>query len=429
MQKVKQLWLEVLSLSRKEKLFLLFAMLCSFLISADYAIIRPVSNSLFIHQYGSGFFPHVWLVSLPFNLAVVALYNFLLPKVGCLKLFIGTTVAVIAGNFFCAGSISKISFLPFIFYIWKDVYVLLMFQQLWSVIHSTMKIENAKYLYGFLFGIGALGAFSGSFIPGFCAVKMGSESLLYFTLPLYFLLSLFYFGLLRYSNYVKKVFSEKTKKGASLPAGFKLIFSSKLLTAILLITAFMQITATITDFQFQNFLESAYPDKDIRTALFGKVACLGNIFTMFFQFIGTYLLIHFFGLQKSHLIVPVFLGINAVSLLFFPVLGVVTYSFLMIKCFDFSVFSVIKEMLYIPLRIEEKFQAKALIDVFITRASKAIASFFILFMQYFFITNSLVFLSWVNLSLFCIWCLLIVSIKSSYQTQEKLPPAQPELSS
>ena len=421
MQKIKQLWQEMFSLSRKEKFFLFFAMVCSFLISADYAIIRPVTNSLFIHVYGSKFFPYVWLVSLPFNLAVVSLYNYLLPKIGCFRIFIITTVAIIASNLSCALWISKVSFLPFVFYIWKDVYVLLMFQQIWSVIHSTMKVENAKYLYGFLFGIGALGAFAGSFVPGFFAVKMGSESLLNFTLPIYLLLTASYFGLLRFSNQVEQVVSEKTKQGASLPQGCKLIFSSRLLMAILLITAFMQITATVTDFQFQSFLENAYPDKDIRTALLGKVACVGNIFTMFFQFFGTYLLIHFFGLQKSHLIVPVFLGINAISFLLFPVLGVVTYSFLMIKCFDFSVFSVIKEMLYIPLRIEEKFQAKALIDVFITRASKAIASFFILFLQYVFVVNSIVFLSWVNLILFCAWCFLILSIKSSYQTSDKLP--------
>ncbi|MBX9924552.1 MAG: hypothetical protein K2Y01_10620 [Rhabdochlamydiaceae bacterium] len=421
MPKVKQFWQQIQALSRKEKLFLLFSMFCSFLISADYAIIRPVSNSLFIHTYGADFFPYVWLVSLPFNLAVVSLYNYLLPKIGCFKIFIISTAAVIIGNVFCGMYISESTSLPFAFYIWKDVYVLLMFQQLWSVIHSTMKMENAKYLYGFLFGIGALGAFTGSFIPGFCAVQMGSESLLYFTVPIYLILVGVYFGLLRHSNHVEKSVSEKTKQSASLPQGCKLIFSSRLLTAILFITAFMQITATLTDFQFQHFLENAYPDKDLRTALFGRIACLGNILTMFFQFVGTYLLIHFFGLQKSHLLVPIFLGINAISFLAFPVIGVVAYSYLMIKCFDFSVFSVIKEMLYIPLRIEEKFQAKALIDVFITRASKAIASFFILFSQTFFVTYSIFSLTWINLSLFCIWCFLIASIKSSYQqTPEKV---------
>jgi AAA family ATP:ADP antiporter len=421
MQKIKEVWRSISELEGKEKFFLFFAMLCGFLISADYAIIRPVSNSLVIHQYGSKIFPYVWLVSLPFNLAVVSLYNYLLPKIGCFKLFIATSVAIIGGNLYSAAYISDSTVLPFAFYIWKDVYVLLMFQQLWSVIHATMKMQNAAYLYGFLFGVGALGAFFGSFVPGFFAVKMGSEFLLNSTAPIYLLLAGAYFGLLRCSNQVEKAVSEKTKQGASLPQGCKLIFSSKLLTAILLITAFMQITATVTDFQFQTYLENAYPEKDIRTALFGRIACLGNILTMFFQFVGTFLLVHFFGLQKTHLLVPILLGCNAITFLFFPVLGVMTYSFLMIKCFDFSVFSVIKEMLYIPLRVEEKFQAKALIDVFITRASKAIASFFILFLQYVFSGSTLVFLSWINLSIFALWCVLIVSIKSSYPAPDKLP--------
>ena len=230
-----------------------------------------------------------------------------------------------------------------------------------------------------------------------------------------------YFYLLRFSNQVEKHVSEKTQQGASLPQGVKIICSSHLLVAISLITAFMQITATVTDFQFQSYLEQAYPDKDIRTALFGKIACLGNILTMFFQFIGTFLLIHFFGLQKSHLMVPIFLGCNAISFLIFPALGVMTYSYVMIKCFDFSVFSVIKEMLYIPLRMEEKFQAKALIDVFVIRASKAVASLFILLIQFVFVSSPVSWLSWINLLIFCVWCFVIYSIKSSYSSSEKLP--------
>ena len=60
---------------------------------------------------------------------------------------------------------------------------MLMFQQLWSVIHSTISFGRAKYLYGLFFGMGALGAAIGSILPGYFAVKMGSESLLMATLP------------------------------------------------------------------------------------------------------------------------------------------------------------------------------------------------------------------------------------------------------
>ena len=63
-----------------------------------------------------------------------------------------------------------------------------------------------------------------------------------------------------------------------------------------------------------------------------------------------------------------------------------------IKCFDYSVFGIIKEMLYQPLKVEEKFKAKAIIDVFTYRSAKAVASLIILLLQYLFLKNILILL-------------------------------------
>ena len=49
-----------------------------------------------------------------------------------------------------------------------------------------------------------------------------------------------------------------------------------------------------------------------------------------------------------------------------------------VKALDYSIFGIIKEQLYIPLGINEKFKAKAIIDVFAYRSSKALASLLIL---------------------------------------------------
>jgi ATP:ADP antiporter, AAA family len=409
---------EIVSFSWKEKSFLLCAMLCGFFISADYAIIRPVSNSLFIHAYGAKMFPYAWLIGIPFNLLIVSLYNYFLPKLGCFRMFLFSTALITAGNLFCAVEIQKIPFLPFGFYIWKEVYVMLMFQQLWSVIHATVQLKKAKYLYGFLFGIGALGGFSGSFLPGFFAVKMGSESLLFSTLPIYAALTLSYFWLLKFTDQIDRAVGKETAASNSLPQGIRLIFSSRLLLSILAMVCFMQITATLTDFQFHSMLERIYPDKDVRTEFIGKIACIGNVLTMSFQFFGTFLLVHFLGLQRSHFLVPFLLSLNAVIFVFFPVFGLISYSFIVIKSFDFSLFGVIKEMLYIPMRIEEKFQAKAIIDVFMYRTSKAIASFSILCLQL--LTSQIqMYLSWVNLAIFVGWCLLVASMKEDYAVSER----------
>ncbi len=70
----------------------------------------------------------------------------------------------------------------------KDIYIVLMFKQLWSMIHSTIPASRAKYLYGCIFGVGTLGAITGSLIPSFFAVNIGSEQLFLCTLPLYLIL-------------------------------------------------------------------------------------------------------------------------------------------------------------------------------------------------------------------------------------------------
>ncbi len=406
--------------STKEKIFLLLAMITGLLIGGDYAVIRPVSHSFFIHFYGSKAFPYVWLCTVPINLLAVSLYNYFLPRLGCFRLFCVITALIAFGNFLTGLFIEQIPFISFAFYIWKEVYVLIMLQQLWSVIHATIALQEAKYLYGVLFGFGALGGFLGSLVPGFLAVKMGSQSLLFFTLPIYAVLVVVYLFLLRHAGPLEEIKTQKTKQSSSFSKGMQLISSSKLLMAILCMTVFMQITATITDFQFQSFLEKVYPEKDLRTEFFGRLTSFGNVLTMFSQFFGTFLLIRFLGLQKTHMLVPFLLALSAISFVLFPSFGPISCGFLLIKCFDFSIFAVIKEMLYIPMRIEEKFQAKAIIDVFVYRSAKVVASLAILGLQLFLPSYGLSFLSFLNLSLFVAWCFLIAFLRTSYQDAESL---------
>lgn len=260
-----------------------------------------------------------------------------------------------------------------------------------------------------------LEVFLGSLCPGFLAVKIGSENLLFATVPIYILLMFFYSELIARSGNVEiKLKKDEGIKNFFLQ-GYSLIKDSKHLVFILMLVICMQVTATLTDFEFNMLLEEKIPEKDLRTAFFGKLLGLGNILTMSFQFVGTYILIHFLGLHRSHLFVPVILCANTLLFLVFPVFGLITFSFLLIKCFDFSVFGVIKEMLYIPLKVEEKFQAKAFIDVFVHRGAKAFASFFILFLQFAFASGLISFLTVANLCLFLYWLTLVYFRKESYK--------------
>lgn len=384
----------------RERIFALCAMVCGFLICAEYAIVRPVSNSLFIHSFGAGYFPYAWLVAVPFTALIVSLYNNLLPKWGCNKLFWISIATVVVVNMSFALSFPYFPKLSFAFYIWKEIYVMLMFQQLWSVIHSTISIDRAKYLYGIFFGIGGIGSIFGSAFPSFFAVAYGSEKLLFLSLPLYAALVFFYMHLTKTSA-VSSLPEEvgSTTSWKSFIHGCQLIGQSRFLMFTLLIVVLMQLSAAILDFQFNDILARLYPDKDIRTEYSARLLSIGHFATVTLQFLGSYILIRTLGLKKSHFAIPLILGCNALLYVIFPLFPLLCFSFMTIKAFDFSLFSVAKEMLYVPLKPDDKFRAKAVIDVFAYRSAKALASFLILAFA--------PLLTWLSLFLCAIWVVAV----------------------
>lgn len=364
-----------------QRWFIFFAMACGFFISAEYAIVRPVSNSVFIAAYSSQGFPYAWLALVPLNFLVIALYNKYLPRLGCFKTYAVIASIIVSINVMSGFYLKSCSWLPFFLYVWKEIYVMLMFQQLWSVIHSTISLKKAKYLYGILFGIGALGAVCGSLVPGLLAVRLGSESLLFTSVGIYALLTFCYYCLLQKSTLTPPVSTEKQTAWTALQESIGLIRSSKILLFILVIVVCMQVSSCLIDFQFNHLLEEAYPGKDARTAFTAKIMGSVHMISMALQFFGSFLLVHFLGFRKSHLLIPAVLLLNGIGFFFIPTFTMISLSFITIKSFDFSLFGVIKEMLYIPLNPKEKFHAKSIIDVVAYRSSKAVASLLILAVQ------------------------------------------------
>lgn len=406
---------EVRSYSRYEKLFVLFVMLCSFCITAEHSIVKPISYSVFISHFSAAYFPYAWLAMLPLNFLVVSLYNKFLPKLGCFRTAV-VVVTLIAGmNIICSFFLQSLPKLSFVHFIWKDIYVMLMFQLIWSIIHSTITTKRAKYLYGIIYGIGGLGSICGSCIPGFLAAKMGSEILLLNTVVIYFLFIVCYKLLLEVREKIEDpLIVPIDLKPKNTSGGFKLIYQSKHLKFILLIVVFMQLASTFIDFQFNTYLEKLIPNKDLRTEYSGRLFGFIHVCNIFLQFFGTFIVVHLLGLKKSHILLPVFFGLNVLSFIFLPVFSLVALCFSTIKACDYSVFTIIKEMLYLPLKTEEKFKAKAVIDVFAHRSSKALASFAILFFE---LLNLTSWISWALLSTIVMWLVTVLCLFKKQEVQ------------
>ncbi len=400
----------LLNFSKSDKAFLILTMFCGFFISCEYGITRSSSQSIFISIYTAKFLPYAWISIVPLNILVIYLYNKFLPQLGCLKtlkIFITFTIAV---NTLCGLFVYRIPYLSFLHYVWKDIYILLMFKQLWSLIHSTINMKGAKYIYGLIFACGGLGSIIGGLLTSIFATKIGSNSLLFNTLILYSFVYLFYSKAFMRSPFKNNIgFVNQINSDEKVATkGFSLVFKSNYLLLIFFLIVFMEMSVAFVDYQFSYLLGKSINDTDLRTQFMGNVIMYINILTTIFQLIGGVVIINLIGLKNSHILIPIFLCLNSLLLVFFPIFGVAVYSYIIIKSTDFSIFSVSREMLYIPLSINEKYRAKAVIDVFGYRSSKAFASLFLILLQSIFLTKTFSIVSDISISVFFIWTLFAI---------------------
>ena len=378
-------------------------MLSAMAICGEYAMTRPTSNALFLTSFSVKAFPWVWLATVPLNLLVIYLYNRFLPKIGPLKMvctFVFLTIVVnsLSGLFY-----TRAPWLIFLQYMWKDIYILLMLKQLWSMIHSTISADRAKYLYGCIYGMGTIGAITGSLIPGFLATHIGSERILLPTVPVYLFLLFAYTMAFKRSNVSGATFEKDLTSDPRPKEALSLIRRSPALVAMLLLVIFMQVSVGLVEYQFNAHLELNILEKDLRTAYCGQISWIIGMLSLTFQFIGGFLMIRTLGLRKSHFLVPVFLGSSALFAISMPTFAVISSSYVFLKAVDFSLFGVIREMLYIPLQLDAKFRAKAIIDVFAHRTAKAVVSLGLLVLQVIAGSYVLQIASYTSIAIFIAW--------------------------
>lgn len=409
---------EIEGFSRSEKFFIFFAMLCGMSIAAEYGITRPASNALFLTAFSSKAYPYVWLATVPLNLFVVYLYNRFLPKIGPWRMMATLAGATMAINTLCGLFLSAFPQLIFFHFAWKDIYILIMFKQLWSMIHSTIAASRAKIIYGVIFGMGTIGSVLSSLIPGFFAVKIGSEQLFFFTLPLYLVLLFAYSMAFKRSGVKETHFQRDLSADPRSREGFALIYRSPFLIAVLLLVVFMQVSVALMEYQFNAHLEMNILEKDLRTEYCGRLIALMNILSAVFQFVGGFLMVHLLGLKRSHFFIPMLLCATAFFSLGLPSFAIISLGYVFIKSVDFSLFGIIREMLYIPLQLDEKFRAKAVIDVFAYRTSKALVSVCILVLQAVVGAAILSWISALSILIFIAWMAVVALMFKKYRPQE-----------
>jgi AAA family ATP:ADP antiporter len=267
-----------------------------------------------------------------------------------------------------------------LFYWFGDLYISLMLAAFFSFLHDTVDLRNAKRLYGFIV-LGAVsgGAVGSTYFRGWIE-EMNNQQWLNTIIGIGVVICLLAFA----AGWMAKSIPHhepnpspndvpKKKFNAAIE-GASLVFKSRYLIAIAGIVGFYEITSEVLDYQFTAMTERFVPKEDIGSH-FGTVYAIGNIAALVVQLCFSIFAANFpkYRIHWTLLALPLAVALSSLFFIIVPILLAASLLKISDSTFAYSVNQTGRETLYNPLSRQEKYVARAFVEVFIQRTGKVAA--------------------------------------------------------
>ncbi len=367
-----------------------------FLVITSFWILKPIKKSLFIQFYDtSGFDLLAWSFSAPqaellakvLNMVVafaaVVVFTALSSRFRRQQLTFIFSAFFIAAYAAYSGIVNAPSDVTvWSFYLFGDLYSTLMVATFFAFLNDSVTPDAAKRLYG-LVGLGGVtgGVFGTTVVSAFIKSVDRSEWLWICTgVAVGIVVLAWAAGRIVDANPPEA--REPEPEQVSLPAsednvnpaiaGAQLVFRSPYLLSIVAIVGLYEIVSTVMDFQFSATI-AHYLDGPAIGEQFARVFAITNMVSMFVQLFLTSWVMRRFGLGAALMVLPVTTLVGSLGFMAAPVLVMGSALNTVDNAFSYSINQSAKETLYVPTTTEEKYRAKAFIDMFVQRFAKAIA--------------------------------------------------------
>lgn len=267
------------------------------------------------------------------------------------------------------------------FYLFGDLYSTLMVATFFAFLNDSVEPDAAKRLYG-LVGLG--GVLGGTFGTTVLRTKVEDLSMaewMWVCLGIGVAIALIAMAVGRMVGRRpgaerpadrEEANEEEMQAGNPALEGARLVFRSPYLLSIVAIVGLYEMVSTIMDFQFKATI-SHYLDGDAIMTHLATVFAITNWTALFVQFLLTSFVMTRFGVGAALMFLPIAALLGSMGFLIAPVLLVGSALNTCDNGFSYSINQSAKEVLYVPTTREEKYKAKAFIDMFVQRFAKALA--------------------------------------------------------
>ena len=267
-----------------------------------------------------------------------------------------------------------------LFYWFGDLYISLMLAAFFSFLHDTVDLRNAKRLYGFIV-LGAVsgGAVGSTYFRGWIE-EMNNQQWLHTIIGIGVVICLLAFAAgwmaksIPHHEPIPSPNDIPKKKFNAAIEGASLVFKSRYLIAIAGIVGFYEITSEVLDYQFTAMTERYVPKEDIGSH-FGTVYAIGNIAALVVQLCFSIFAAGFpkYRIHWILLALPLAVALSSLFFIIAPILLAASLLKISDSTFAYSVNQTGRETLYNPLSRQEKYVARAFVEVFIQRTGKVVA--------------------------------------------------------
>jgi AAA family ATP:ADP antiporter len=404
----------------------------SFLAMTSYNIIQPITRSKFISDLGAENIPYVQFAAGVLIGIIMQGYvkgTALLPKRWVIPASQAGLVATLL--MFWALFQTGAEWVSAAFYLLGLIFAILLVSQFWSLANAIYDARQAKRIFGFIGGGTALGGMTGAGLTSLIAETVGTNTLLLWSAAaLALCIGIVVLVLRREGVVVAAAGGEEELEGLGPREALRLFRNSRQIQLISLVISFGALGAAILDQQLNMATEEFHGrgETDSITAFLGSVRFYLSAVGFFIQVFLTSRIHRFLGIGFALLVLPINLGVMAGVILVNYALWAPALGSVLDRAFRYTVDKTTREILFLPLPLDIKLQAKPFVDVTVDRMAKGVGALFLLVLiQPYGLNLSWQQLSYVTLLLVAAWFVMAVYAKRSYVAEFRRSIQQQEV--
>ncbi len=362
---------------KEESATLLLMWLYAFLAMAAYNLLKPLASGTFIAVHGAESLPIMIMAAGPLITAIMQVYTALVSRLpqrrviqitqaGFAAILIGFSVIFRIGEgWWSAGGV----------FLFRLMLGALLASQFWTLANDVYDPRQAKRFFAFI-GTGAtLGALTASFLVRQTIDRVGFPNLLLVGAMLIVgCISIVSAVLTRSKNVrLEDIASAGNEKAVAWNEAWRMLRESKHLQVIAIVIALAAMGASVIEMQLNMAVEedAGTGGTEGVTAALATVQLYTSFVGLIIQLWLTARIHRYLGIGVALLLLPISLGGTAIAMLVSQRLWSAMLARTVDASLRYSVDKTTREILFIPLPSEMKYQAKQTVDVSVDRLAKS----------------------------------------------------------